>query len=280
MTACEDIKEKISLLIDNELEEEEARKIKEHIEGCEDCARLYEEMKLIASELKAIEEIEPPKELHNSIMKEVRAVKKEKKKISFFDFKQLLPTAACFVIMCVVTVTLTDMQNNKISGQAEQKIMLENSEGKQNSGAEPNVARSLENNSNSAVYEKKLSDIIIEKKEIKLDLDKNESNLKAIEEICKEYDYETKADRESFVIDLMVLKDMDYDSLLEKLPCDYSVVKEDKENKTEEYNSIFEEISSEKDKAKLNALYEKAFNLEMDMDYYKVKLVFDENINY
>lgn len=280
MTACEDIKEKISLLIDNELEEEEAEKIKEHIKGCEECARLYEQMKRIVSELEGLEEVEPPKELHNSIMKEVKAVKKEKKKISFFDFKQLLPTAACFVIMCVVTVTLTDMQNNKISRQLEHGIMLENAEENINSGTEPNMARGLDNNTNSAVYEKKLTDIVIEKKKIKLALDKNESNLKMIEEICGEFDYEAKVDRESFVIDLMVLKDMDYDKLLEKLPCDYSVVKEYKEDKTEEYNSIFEEISSEEDKAKLNALYERAFNLEMDMDYYKVKLVFDEKFNY
>lgn len=293
MISCEDIKEKISLLIDNELNEAQAAEVKEHLKSCKACKAYYDELKKITEEMNKLEDsIDFPKELHSRIMTEIKAnannTETESKKKNIFELKNIrhiIPTAACFVLMCVVTVVLTDMQNNKAISQqnAINSQIVDNSDSTEDStdkqiamADDPNIAREGEPSAVAGAYEKKDIAIIIDKKDIKLSLAKNEENLRKLEEICQQYDYEAVADSESFSVSLKVLKDTDYDKFIKEineLNGSAVAIKEYSEDKTQEYNELFEEIDAKADSSqKLNELYEKAFNLEMDMDYYEIKV--------
>lgn len=295
MISCDDIKEKISLLIDNELNEAQAAEVNEHLKRCKACKAYYDELKKITEEINKLEDsIDFPNELHSRIMTEIKAnandTKEKSKKKNIFELKNIsliIPTAACFVLMCVVTVVLTDMQNNKAISQQNainSQIVdnsgnnAEDSTDKQIAMADdPNIAREGEPSAVAGAYEKKDIAIIIDKKDIKLSLAKNEENLRKLEEICQQYDYEAVADSESFSVSLKVLKDTDYDKFIKEineLNGNAVAIKEYSEDKTQEYNKLFEEIDANKanNSQKLNELYEKAFNLEMDMDYYEIKV--------
>lgn len=57
---CKVVQELISLYIDGELEGEEARQLKEHIESCSECRQRFEEMRAVVQMVGAFEEEELP----------------------------------------------------------------------------------------------------------------------------------------------------------------------------------------------------------------------------
>ena len=72
MMKCNEICDKLSLYIDNELSNEEMLQMEEHLQSCENCQKELEEYKKIISVLQSLPEVEPPvgycKRLHNKLL--------------------------------------------------------------------------------------------------------------------------------------------------------------------------------------------------------------------
>lgn len=72
---CEDIREIISLYIDDELNEEECNEIKKHLQSCEECNREYEDLLTIKKLLSEVPQMELPsnfkEELHKKLVASV-----------------------------------------------------------------------------------------------------------------------------------------------------------------------------------------------------------------
>ena len=72
---CEDIREIISLYIDNELNEEESKEIEKHLKSCEECNREYEDLLTIKRLLSEAPQVELPnnfkEELHKKLVASV-----------------------------------------------------------------------------------------------------------------------------------------------------------------------------------------------------------------
>ncbi len=64
---CREVKEKITLFIEGELEEGEAKLIYQHIQSCPDCQRLYEEMRHFLPLLSKLS-VEPPAALEERLI--------------------------------------------------------------------------------------------------------------------------------------------------------------------------------------------------------------------
>ena len=81
---CDEINDRLSLYIDNELSPEEMRQVEEHLQSCEICQKEYEDYKNLISVLNGLPEEEPPegycKRLHKKLL-EHRPQGKAKKQI-------------------------------------------------------------------------------------------------------------------------------------------------------------------------------------------------------
>lgn len=69
---CNEISDKLSLYIDNELSHEEMRQMEEHLQTCENCQKELKEYRELISMLQSLPEQEPPegycKRLHNKLL--------------------------------------------------------------------------------------------------------------------------------------------------------------------------------------------------------------------
>lgn len=82
--SCADMAEDISAYLDGELNEEKAAHLRKHLQKCESCASLYNDLKDISKNISGMG-IEYPAELHSSIMNRVEEEKRAERKegISF-----------------------------------------------------------------------------------------------------------------------------------------------------------------------------------------------------
>jgi len=67
MSGCADIRELLSLYLEGELEEEEARTVRDHLGECEDCAGILETLESIVEAGSSLGELEPPDHLMSDL---------------------------------------------------------------------------------------------------------------------------------------------------------------------------------------------------------------------
>jgi len=109
---CNEIKDLLSLYVDDELNEEEKKMVEEHLQNCEDCQKELEEYKKIIQALKNLPEEEPPvgycKRLHEKLLSEeapnkiINAEIPKKKTNNRFVWVKYGGLAAAFVLVFVV----------------------------------------------------------------------------------------------------------------------------------------------------------------------------------
>lgn len=89
MRSCEQMQERISCMIDNELSETELSELKAHIAGCPECRRLYEAFFAVSAELSELEEMQ--ESVAPKVMEAIRPKRKS-------QWRRVLPLAACFAV--------------------------------------------------------------------------------------------------------------------------------------------------------------------------------------
>jgi hypothetical protein len=103
---CNDIKEKLSAHIDNQLSVEEHALIDKHLKNCSHCSLVYEEFKQTVARMKGLEEVEPPSWLEQKIVAKVREEAEQKKgflqKLLYPLHVKIPLQAAATVAICVV----------------------------------------------------------------------------------------------------------------------------------------------------------------------------------
>lgn len=71
---CDEISDKLSLYIDNELSSEEMQQVEDHLNSCENCQKNLDDYKKLISVLQSLPEEEPPegycKRLHEKLLME------------------------------------------------------------------------------------------------------------------------------------------------------------------------------------------------------------------
>lgn len=98
MNECERYGMLISAMLDGEITEAEKDELEVHIASCPDCRRMYEAFRFVSESVKT-ELAEPPKQLHESIMNEVRKRTHRKKGIVYY-LRASLAAAACLAVIC------------------------------------------------------------------------------------------------------------------------------------------------------------------------------------
>jgi len=108
---CDEINDRLSLYIDNELSPEEMRQVEEHLQSCEICQKEYEDYKNLISVLNGLPEEEPPegycKRLHKKLLENSpqREIKKQVSKIMSLNRSKWLKygsIAAALVLVIAV----------------------------------------------------------------------------------------------------------------------------------------------------------------------------------
>jgi len=100
---CEKIKDLIPMLICEELDADEARKVKAHIEECPECRREYDMMLGMENALSEAE-YEAPSELHSAIMSAVNRERRKDKKIKTFVKRMSVIAATAAVVALIINV--------------------------------------------------------------------------------------------------------------------------------------------------------------------------------
>ncbi|MEL7647442.1 MAG: DUF4349 domain-containing protein [Sedimentibacter sp.] len=94
---CNDIRDMLSLYIDDELDEEERLLVEEHLRGCEDCRRELDEYKKIIQALRDLPDEEPPlgycKRLHEKLL----AAENEKPRVQEISSDKVKPNKSGIV---------------------------------------------------------------------------------------------------------------------------------------------------------------------------------------
>lgn len=89
---CNEISDKLSLYIDNELSDEEMHLMEEHLQSCEKCQNELEEYKNLISVLQSLPEEEPPegycKRLHDKLLENSSQPKTKKKALNIKSFNR------------------------------------------------------------------------------------------------------------------------------------------------------------------------------------------------
>lgn len=98
MRDCEYYREKISCLIDGELNEQDTAEIMAHIAGCSECRALYNAFSAISSAA-AESMVEPPERIVPDVMREVKAINAKKKRGVWI---KSLSAAACIALVVLV----------------------------------------------------------------------------------------------------------------------------------------------------------------------------------
>ncbi len=107
---CDEISDKLSLYIDNELSSEEMQQVEDHLNSCENCQKNLDDYKKLISVLQSLPEEEPPegycKRLHEKLLmeKSQKETKRTSKIISFNRSKWLKygSIAAALVLVFLV----------------------------------------------------------------------------------------------------------------------------------------------------------------------------------
>lgn len=126
---CDDFFLMGSLYIDEMLDEEEKKIFTEHLANCECCNKEFNDLLTLTNELKSMEDVQVPGDLHSFIMSgvnenieqsksefsEFSENKKEKGKILRFDFRRKYAyAAACIAIVAISSTKLMDMAFNAL----------------------------------------------------------------------------------------------------------------------------------------------------------------------
>ncbi|MCK5762582.1 MAG: zf-HC2 domain-containing protein, partial [Clostridiales bacterium] len=104
MMKCEDIRKNLDLFIDSEiLSDEERKEINAHLDQCEDCKREYEEMKKIKEDLKALGDVELPKDFHDNLIKKLKGTNKKPQPFMQRHYKWFVGAAAVMLLGVMTT---------------------------------------------------------------------------------------------------------------------------------------------------------------------------------
>ena len=107
---CNEINDKLSLYIDNELSHEEMQQVEEHLHSCEKCQKILEEYKNLISVLRNLPEEEPPvgycKRLHEKLLESnpQSKTKKAASKIKSFNRNKWLKYGSLAAALVLVFV--------------------------------------------------------------------------------------------------------------------------------------------------------------------------------
>ncbi len=100
MTECEKYMELISGLVDGELSEEEEKEVREHMDGCESCRRMYEVFMALSKE--HVESEKVPATLKDSVMYHVSFTKRDRPKGKRSSWKNYITVAAAVAAVVIV----------------------------------------------------------------------------------------------------------------------------------------------------------------------------------
>jgi len=194
---CNEARLYISSLVDEELDIDVKDEVIKHIENCEECKKIYEEEKLIKNLLNENELKELPNDfnekLHNSLMNEIKEIKKSNKVMKFVNRNRKYLAVAALFIFAVVLVNnnplnlmtgnnyeLRDMKNAVMEDSVEmsfnesaklgaQPTVMMKSEG-ENFGNEAPMAPMAEVEAASIESEYQTGRIIIKNSNMQLDI--------------------------------------------------------------------------------------------------------------
>ena len=125
---CNEICDKLSLYIDNELGDEEMRQMEEHIKSCVNCQKEMEEYENLISVLQSLPEEEPPEgycaRLHEKLLEngpqlETRKEASKIKKINRFKWMKYGSIAAALVLVFLVGNMNSGKNNFGIKSKTE-----------------------------------------------------------------------------------------------------------------------------------------------------------------
>ncbi len=111
---CKEVCEKIYDYIEHHLIEKEAKHFEEHMKDCTFCQEEYYKIEKLIVKLKNIKDIEPPKELRNNILINI---KKEEKKYKILHFKKYSYIAATVAVFIIGAYTLNNTDNSFIENK-------------------------------------------------------------------------------------------------------------------------------------------------------------------
>ena len=103
--SCDDIREKISMMADDELNEEDRAFITEHLAACPECMQVYEAFTAISDVLSDLEEV--PDGFTEAVMHKVHAQAAAPKRRR--NFTRILGLAACVALVLFASRNLDDL---------------------------------------------------------------------------------------------------------------------------------------------------------------------------
>jgi len=103
MSRCDSYQELISRMLDEPLGEEEQADLTAHLRQCESCAAFYSAMSAVSAGIRSDLE-EPPEELHENIMAEIRRSEIKKQNKLHPILRVALTAAACLAVVAAVSL--------------------------------------------------------------------------------------------------------------------------------------------------------------------------------
>ena len=125
---CNEINDKLSLYIDNELSNEEMLQMEEHLQSCEKCQKELEEYKKLISVLQSLPEEEPPegycKRLHEKLLENSPHQLKTKKAVIFKSFNRhkwlKYGSIAAALVLVFVVANINNLGNMGMKAKNEE----------------------------------------------------------------------------------------------------------------------------------------------------------------
>ena len=140
MKKCDEVLELLSLYIDNELDEDRASMVREHIEACDDCKVEFEQLCEVVKMCNDIDEIELPEnfkqDLHVKLSDEQQKIDDNRKSIVMRSriLRTISSIAAVLMIVLVARGVINTGKNSLVSDSSN--IMLQESQTKENKASE------------------------------------------------------------------------------------------------------------------------------------------------
>ncbi len=137
---CDEVLELLSLYIDNELDEDRASMVREHIEACDDCKVEFEQLCEVVKMCNDIDEIELPEnfkqDLHVKLSDEQQKIDDNRKSIVMRSriLRTISSIAAVLMIVLVARGVINTGKNSLVSDSSN--IMLQESQTKENKASE------------------------------------------------------------------------------------------------------------------------------------------------
>lgn len=148
---CDDIKENITLYIDNELEADEMILIKNHIEHCDSCKKEYEEYKKLIDILHNLTDEEPPKGYCKRLHEKLLKTKLQEKSSFRFKLMKYGSIAAAFVL--VISAVYVASLGNGLRGGMSKNQNYDMAPAEAPSTAEESKSESYAGNENNKIAE-------------------------------------------------------------------------------------------------------------------------------